>query len=871
MIGQLIDERYRIDLLLGEGGMGAVYRTFDTGLQRQVALKVMHQHLAREESFRQRFLQEAQAAARLDHPSIVPIFDFKSSPDALYIVMAYIPGLSLRQALRRLHERDQSIDLEEAVRVMAQVAEALDYAHRQGVVHRDIKPDNVLLRPLEEPDPFSGLELRAVVTDFGLAKLTTGEWDTQTNAPLMGTLPYMAPEHVLEQPVDGRSDLYSVGVMLFELVTGQVPYRLRTPVEAVRQHMNPDTAPPDPKALRASVSPSLTGLLQKAIAREAEDRFQSGADMAVALNRVADEIVGQYTQVAAEAADSVVSLIVTLPPPASVEKPARQEPDLPAKFPAEALPEPSSAAGARPGPEQLVIYCGEGSPQAVRLTQTILTLGRGSDNDVILLGTGISRQHARLERIARGWLVTDLESTNGTLLAGRPLISGRPATWPAGVDLQIGPCVLYWGEQGKSDPALSPVRRPIPAVPRDRRKGMRLPTWLMITGGILLLAICIAASSLFVFFGERDSEATATVRAIAALTAESQTRRAEASQATATARVGATQTVEMARLLGDDDDDGLSNQAEREAGTDPDNPDSDDDGLSDGDEVNRYETDPLQADTDGDGREDGQEVEEGTDPTVAETVTPTPTSTETLTPTPSHTPSPSSTPTLTPTPTETPTPTMTWTPSPTPIIFETWSPTFRLIGGQTNYLFQVDGPGTVLVRYSWSEEVVVRLSLFEEGSANPEATIAGDSPLELSQSVASGEDTWRLVMSLDEGEAADGSLTLLFPNGGNDARLVSESRVDEGAGQAYALLPLPVAAPISAQVSWSGVAPSQVSQTLLDPQGISQDSDTGPPPLLVRYGPSDDEFVSGAVWRISLDSIGVTNAFVDWQLTFPTE
>ena len=171
LVGRQIDN-YRIDILLGEGGMGSVYRAQDLNLARPVALKVLHPSFAGQPEFRQRFLQEAQAAARLgDHPSIVNIYDFGHQDSVFYMVMEYVPGSSLGAYIKHVRENNQVVKLSETLMVLAQVADALGFAHKAGVIHRDIKPDNVLLKPTADTGRPAGMPVTAVVTDFGLAKL----------------------------------------------------------------------------------------------------------------------------------------------------------------------------------------------------------------------------------------------------------------------------------------------------------------------------------------------------------------------------------------------------------------------------------------------------------------------------------------------------------------------------------------------------------------------------------------------------------------------------------------------------------------------------------------------------------------------------
>jgi serine/threonine protein kinase len=244
LVGTVLDNTYRIEKLLGQGGMGAVFRAQDVALNRAVAIKVMHSHIAQQQGFRERFMQEARAIAALDHPGIVQIYTFSRDPQLLYIVMAFIPGQNLQDWLHLLQERGMVLALPESLAIVEQISEALAYAHARGVFHRDIKPGNIILRPLEagQTDPF-GLGFHPMLTDFGLAKLSEGGIMSMPGTS-MGTPAYMAPEQCEGSDIDGRADIYSLGIVLYEMVTGRLPFEVRTLTEAIRAHTKEPPPPP---------------------------------------------------------------------------------------------------------------------------------------------------------------------------------------------------------------------------------------------------------------------------------------------------------------------------------------------------------------------------------------------------------------------------------------------------------------------------------------------------------------------------------------------------------------------------------------------------------------------------------------------------
>lgn len=422
LLGHQIDH-YRIDARLGEGGMGAVYRAYDLHLARNMALKVMHSDLASQQKFQELFIQEARSAARLKHRSIVDIHYFGMNEGLLYIVMDYIPGGSLNTHLKQLQEKGQIVQLREILIFVAQIADALGYAHRQGVIHRDVKPSNVMMQPLDEPDREGEPPLRAVVADFGLAKALTETDKVKTESDvLIGTYPYMSPEQCLHQTVDGRSDIYSLGVVLYQLATGKLPLNIKSAMQAILIHQRNET-PPAPRVVCPVLPMAVEEVINKAIAKKPEDRFQTGEAVASALrkaaNSLADEEVTQF-----ESQATPVSLLTHL------------ESHIPEPEPIPPDPPPTSG-------DQLVIAQKDHTPRVIPLNKKELIIGRSNNNDIVLDHTDISRHHARLEQTPSGWRILDLGSTNGTYVENIPLLKGVSVAFSVGKTVRLGPYFLH--------------------------------------------------------------------------------------------------------------------------------------------------------------------------------------------------------------------------------------------------------------------------------------------------------------------------------------------------------------------------------------------------------------------------------------------
>ncbi|KRC65387.1 hypothetical protein ASE12_11855 [Aeromicrobium sp. Root236] len=315
-----LGDRYELGGLLGRGGMADVRVGRDLRLGRTVAVKQLRGDLAADDTFQARFRREAQSSAALNHPSIVAVYDTGESIDkhgshVPYIVMEYVEGQTLRDILRGA-ENGRKILPERALSITADVLSALDYSHRSGIIHRDIKPANVMLTP-------SG---QVKVMDFGIARAIadTSSAMTQT-AAVIGTAQYLSPEQARGETVDARSDIYSTGCLLYELLTGRPPFVGDSPVSVAYQHVREEARPPS--QLNPDVSAAIDNIVAKSLAKRVEDRYQSAADMRKDIERV---LAGQAVE-APTAATAVVSGATAVAPAAPVLPVAggarRAEPD----------------------------------------------------------------------------------------------------------------------------------------------------------------------------------------------------------------------------------------------------------------------------------------------------------------------------------------------------------------------------------------------------------------------------------------------------------------------------------------------------------------------------------------------------------------
>src|SRR2546421_2866666 len=292
LLGTTLSGRYRLEARIGAGGMSTVYRALDGTLQRQVAIKLMNREVSSDSDQLERFRREARAVAQLSNPHIVGVIDAGEDDGRPYIVLEYVEGETLKDRIRRMGR----LPIAEAVVYAIEIARALGAAHARHIIHRDVKPQNVLIDE----------EGSAKVTDFGIAR-TLEEDGLTADGRVLGTTDYVSPEQALGQPVTGQSDLYSLGVVLYEMLTGEVPFKGENQVAVAMKHVREDL--PDVQSRRPEISAALAQVVDAATAKRVEDRYADDAELIADL----EDVLAIETARAGSATGEVTSVLRTLP------------------------------------------------------------------------------------------------------------------------------------------------------------------------------------------------------------------------------------------------------------------------------------------------------------------------------------------------------------------------------------------------------------------------------------------------------------------------------------------------------------------------------------------------------------------------------
>src|SRR5918996_2424716 len=319
----------RAERLIGRGGMGMVYLAEHEHLGRKVALKILPPDLAADESFRKRFVRESRTAAGIEHPNVIPVYDAGEADGELYIAMKYVEGTDLRALL------DQRAPLEpaETLRILEQVGAALDSAHHEGLVHRDVKPGNILITP----------HGHVYLSDFGLTKRTAADSSVTATGYFVGTMSYAPPEQIQGQDLDGRADQYSLACMAFECLTGRVPFARETDVALLYAHLQ--DPPPRATDERADLPGAVDHVLARGMAKARDDRYATATSMVEALRHALEGI-------APARSDETTTQAIAVPPLGStVQAPAGRAAAAAARTPPPTVTPPQPTAAAPPRPE----------------------------------------------------------------------------------------------------------------------------------------------------------------------------------------------------------------------------------------------------------------------------------------------------------------------------------------------------------------------------------------------------------------------------------------------------------------------------------------------------------------------------------------
>jgi len=439
LVGQFLGQ-YKIVRPVGEGGMARVYQGFQRNLERDVAIKVIPARVERQEddAFLSRFQDEARTVAKLNHPYIVPIHDFGVDRQWAYLVMEFITGGSMRDHMARAGQQGQRLSLPWALLILEQAAQALDFAHQSSVIHRDVKPANMLLRNPQ----------LMLLSDFGVAKMLqerTRQRADPRDSRVVGTPPYMAPEQCRgDANIDGRCDIYSLGVVLYQCATGRLPFYAETPDAVMLKHVR--ETPPRPSAVATLIPPSVERIILTAMAKDPDQRYQRAVDMAQDMHAVRVELeraeLGPSRQRAAPtmpvSVAAAAQAVAPTPPAPVAAPPVRPSapgycfrcgtPNNPGNRHCIACGYDMAAhrynndryttRGGRPLRCRLIFRTGPFANMAFMLHQDVTTIGRSIGNDVLLMDETVSRQHARLTFIRGEWVIEDVHSRSGVLVNG---------------------------------------------------------------------------------------------------------------------------------------------------------------------------------------------------------------------------------------------------------------------------------------------------------------------------------------------------------------------------------------------------------------------------------------------------------------------
>jgi serine/threonine protein kinase/pSer/pThr/pTyr-binding forkhead associated (FHA) protein len=424
LVGAVIDN-FEIQDVIGQGGMGIVYRAYHPALQLNAAVKIMRPELASQAGFYERFLQEARTVARLEHPNIVDVINFGRFEDSYYLMMDFIQGPSLRKLIQ---ENKGGLPIWDAVQIGWQIADVLVYSHAAGVLHRDLKPDNILItHSVRTNRPY-----RVIVTDFGLVKLGQGSLLETQEGISLGTPAYMSPEQCRGEEVDGRTDIYAMGVMLYEAITGKRPYPIRSVFDAARFHNSGKLV--SLRALNSAVPNELDAIIRSMLAPDLSQRLAAATE-------ATDELQDLMARISQVDGGKQISSLVRLQVLAEEMKEEALVAVEKNVTPTEAPPGQKSETAYF----IKVAYQGNWEDKVYPLGLEAVIIGRLDTSDIVLDSPGqryVSKRHCEILVRDQRVLIRDLGSTNGTLMGDITLQSNVFREWQPDVEVLLGPFTL---------------------------------------------------------------------------------------------------------------------------------------------------------------------------------------------------------------------------------------------------------------------------------------------------------------------------------------------------------------------------------------------------------------------------------------------
>jgi beta-lactam-binding protein with PASTA domain len=424
--GTLIDNRYKVLSRIGSGGMADVYLAEDSLLGRRVALKLLHQRFAADQEFVERFRREASSAAGLSHPNVVSVFDRGEWDGTYYIAMEYLPGRSLKSVVRE----HGPLAAQDAIDIVAQIVLALRFAHKRGIIHRDIKPHNVILDE----------EGRAKVTDFGIAR--AGASDMTLTGSIMGTAQYLSPEQAQGHAVTEASDLYAVGVVLYELLTGSVPFDGESAVTIAMQQVTAEPVPPSQR--NPAVGPALDAVVLRALAKDPAQRYTTADDLLAALQQAREGIVPASAPNGAPTASTALLVPPVIPPPAGGVAPAV----------AATTPLPPLQDGPPAERRNRWMWWALGAAALLAAAVALLLLLGPSSKQVTVPNVSGQSQAAAVARLKRAGLHSVLQPTTNARVPSGFVIGETP---PHGTRVGAGSSVTLFVSTGPGSQALPDV------------------------------------------------------------------------------------------------------------------------------------------------------------------------------------------------------------------------------------------------------------------------------------------------------------------------------------------------------------------------------------------------------------------------------